>query len=667
MPLFIGEGGPAIHCKPGNLPWSVVFRMGGMNQTEAEISVTDDMCNQPRRWRGAGCLEQEMKKFMAGLAFLLTVGASTQAQETDEIIVSATGIPTPAAQIGASVDVITAADLEAQQITYLQDALKLKGINVPQSGGVGTLSNVFLRGLPGKYTTLVVDGIDMFDSGSNQVLWNDVTTDGVGQVEILRGSQGVLYGSNTIAGVISQFTAIGGETQNKVRVERGEMATERLVVSGKGQKNNIDYGYAVSNFSTDGISASSIPATGSTSLEDDAYENLTLNSKLRARLSDIGHVELVFRQSTGDLEKDGIAGDLAGSTEEFERTSFRLSFDAEFGNIHHHIGVTDYDATIEDFSGPNNTGDRLSSREALDYRMIYGVSDNLQLVLGAADETISFENTSSDFSAFAKASVDTSGFYGLAQWQPSESLNTTFALRQDDHDLFGTHSTYRATVSYLLNNETVLRANIGSGYRAPSLSELYLAFYGNPDLEPETSFSSEIGFDMKLNNQWAIGVTAFAIEVEDVIGYDNAFKNIQIAGTSEISGLELVVDWALSDSFSAAIDLAYTDSEKPAASGSGLMEREVRVPRSQAGIVLDYRANDRLNLGANIRVVRNTRDVGNVQLDDYTLVDLRATCQLTERYESYIRLQNAFDEDYEVVNGFGTAERAVYFGLTADF
>ena len=103
-----------------------------------------------------------------------------------------------------------------QQITYLQDALKLKGINVPQSGGVGTLSNVFLRGLPGKYTDLVVDGISMYDPRSGQVLWQDVVTDGVDQVEILRGSQGLLFGSNTIAGVISQFTKIGGDTSNKV-------------------------------------------------------------------------------------------------------------------------------------------------------------------------------------------------------------------------------------------------------------------------------------------------------------------------------------------------------------------------------------------------------------------------------------------------------------------
>ena len=165
------------------------------------------------------CEEAKMnKKFSIGLLAALTLTSPVRAEAVDEIVVSATGIPTPISQIGSSVDVITTEDLDRQQITYLQDALKLRGINVPQSGGVGTLSNVFLRGLPGKYTDLVVDGISMYDPRSGQVLWQDVVTDGVDQVEILRGSQGLLFGSNTIAGVISQFTKIGGEASHMARL-----------------------------------------------------------------------------------------------------------------------------------------------------------------------------------------------------------------------------------------------------------------------------------------------------------------------------------------------------------------------------------------------------------------------------------------------------------------
>ncbi|MDG1691066.1 MAG: TonB-dependent receptor plug domain-containing protein, partial [Alphaproteobacteria bacterium] len=178
---------------------------------------------------------------LAGVCLSASLMAPALAQEVDEIIVSATGIPTPAAQIGASVDVLTAEDLENQQVIYLQDALKLKGINIPQSGGIGTLSNVFLRGLPGKYTDLVIDGISLYDPRSEQVLWQDITTDGVEQVEILRGSQGVLFGSNTIAGVVSQFTKLGGETENRIRLEAGELSTQKLSMKGNGARGDVDY------------------------------------------------------------------------------------------------------------------------------------------------------------------------------------------------------------------------------------------------------------------------------------------------------------------------------------------------------------------------------------------------------------------------------------------
>ena len=166
------------------------FAWGGMYPSEAEppLKTTDGTRCGPV-WRAAKlCVEAKMKKQLTiGLLAALTLTSPVWAEEVDEIVVSATGIPTPISQIGASVDVISAEDLEKQQITYLQDALKLKGINVPQNGGPGTLSNLFLRGLPGKYSALIVDGISMFDSGSNQVLWNDVIADGVAQVEILRG------------------------------------------------------------------------------------------------------------------------------------------------------------------------------------------------------------------------------------------------------------------------------------------------------------------------------------------------------------------------------------------------------------------------------------------------------------------------------------------------
>ena len=647
------------------------FAWGGMYPSEAEppLKTTDGTRCGPV-WRAAKlCLEAKMKKQLTiGLLAALTLTSPVWAEEVDEIVVSATGIPTPISQIGASVDVISAEDLEKQQITYLQDALKLKGINVPQNGGPGTLSNLFLRGLPGKYSALIVDGISMFDSGSNQVLWNDVIADGVAQVEILRGSQGVLYGSNSIAGVISQFSAIGGDTSNKVRLEAGGMGTQRLTLAGKGANGVLDYGYALSSFSADSVSASSNPLEGATSLEKDAYKNRTINGKASVTINESSAVSFVFRQAAGELDKDGFSSDAQGISEDFKRSTLGIAIDTEVGAWQHHLGLSDYDANVDDFSGGNKTGERLAGRQSIDYRGVLALAEGVDIIVGAENTTDEFENTDSGFSSFAKAEVDVSGIYTLVQWEPASPLNLTIALRQDDHELFGSQDTYRATVSYDGGNSLALRAAHGSGYRAPSLSELYLAFYGNADLQPETSISSEVGFDWSISNRAFVSATAFNIEVDDIIGYDPAtYKNIQISGVSEISGLEIGAQYSPSEKVILTLDAAYTDSKKPNAAGGGSSQREVRVPRHQIGLTGECSVNERLSLGASLRAVRDTLDFGNIELDDYTLVNFRANYEVNKYTSAYFRIENATNEDYEIVDGYSTPDREFYFGITRKF
>ena len=612
------------------------------------------------------------KKLTAALAAspliaLLAFAPQVNAEEVDEIIVSATGIPTPAAQIGASVDVITAEDLERQQITYLQDALKLKGINIPQNGGPGTLSNVFLRGLPGRYTDLVVDGISMFDPtgfGPGQVLWSDVIADGVSQIEILRGAQGVLYGSNTIAGVISQFTDIGGETSQRTRVEVGEYGTSRFSLTGKGGESETQYGYGISRFETDGFSAITTPSSPGVALEDDAYQNTTMNFKIRQQISESLSVEAVLRHADGYLETDGFSSDEANKYEYFDRTVGRLVMQLDRGKWSHQFGLTNYDSDITRYTASNLSGTVDGERLTADYKSVFMANERTTLIIGA----------DSDQADDGSNEIDVIGAYALIQSAISDALIVTLATRQDDHDLFGTHSTYRATAAFALSDAITLRAAHGTGFRAPSLSELYaLSIFcpngvcGNPNLQPETSVSSELGFDANLSAGLSFGITAYMAEIEDIIGYDSNFVNQQVSGTTEVSGLEAALSIAVSDAFMVNFDAAYTDSDKPNADGSGETQREVRVPRVQAGVSFDFEASERLNLGLGARHVKGVVDVGNVELDDYTLLDLRAAYQINENLKANARLENADDEDYETISGYGTPGRAFYVGVTSSF
>lgn len=592
------------------------------------------------------------KNMISGLLAALVV-TPLAAQEVDEIIVSATGIPTPAAEIGASVDVITAADLEAKQITYLQDALKLKGINVPQNGGPGTISNVFMRGLPGRYTNLMIDGISMFDpSFSNQVLWSDVTTNGAAQVEILRGSQGVLYGSNTIAGVISQFTAIGGDQQQTLRAELGEYGTQNISLSSRGETEAIEYGFGVSRFHTDGFSAAKRPAGNDSQFDDDAYDNTSINGKVRTHISDDVSVDVVVRNAEGKVETDiGANTDALNMWSEFRRNAARLAVNARTGQFSHQLGFTNYDNEIDNFSNSAVSWSQDTERHVLDYRSVFDASESLQMVFGAG----------SDESHDGTNEVDIQNFYGLVQIRPFSALAVTAAARRDEHDLFGEHDTYRATAALTLADGFTTRAAYGTGFRAPTLSELY-GYGGDRSLTPEESRSAELGADVKISEAFRLALTGYYIVIEDKIGWVPARQmNEQLDGRSRVKGGELAANFKVSNQLSFDFDVTYTDSKKPDG------DREVRVPRMQGSVAANFAATEHLQIGAVVKQVQGVLDIGDAKLDDYTLFDLRASYQVSDAVKAFARLENAADEDYETIAGYGTSGRAFYFGVSSAF
>ncbi|MGB1118128.1 MAG: TonB-dependent receptor plug domain-containing protein [Parvibaculales bacterium] len=603
-----------------------------------------------------------------GLGALVLSALSATAQDSipqdlipDEIVVSATGVPTPVAQIGASVDVITAEDLRDGQYVHLQDVLRGQGINIAQSGGTGTLSNVFLRGLPGRHTNLIVDGISLFDPRSNQVLWNDVLVDGTRQIEIIRGSHGVLYGSNAVAGVVSQFTAIGGETKAGAYAETGAYSTNRIGFTGQGELGQAAYGFAVSHFDTDGYSAAD-EDDGNT--EDDGYDNTTFHARADLTLAPDTRVEFVVRHVSGEVEFDGgfSPADVVGKGEEYERFAYRVGLAHETGSWTHHFDVTGYDSEIDSITDFAVSASSDAKRQKLAYRGTGMVSDKLQLVIGIEDETSEFTDTN-DYE------VDVSAAYALVQATPSDALTVTAALRHDDHETFGTETTYRLTAAYAPDGPAIYRAAYGTAYRAPSLTELYLPVYGNADLQPETSESTELGADIFLSEAAKASITFFEITIDDIIGYEPfpSFKSVQVIGETRSRGAELGLSVSTTDTLGLRFSAAYTNSQKPDTAGSGDREREVRVPRVQAGVSANWRPRADLSLGASIRHIHDTVDVSNVVLDDYTLVGLTGRWQWRENTDLVARIENATDDDYQTVNGYGTSGRAAYIGIKQSF
>ena len=585
---------------------------------------------------------------------------ASHAQKQADLIVSATGIATPINQTGVAVSLITAADLQRRQTPYLIDTLKQYGIHVPQSGGVGALSNVFLRGLPGRYTNLISDGISMFDSTANQVQWQDVITDGIGRVEILRGSHGVLYGSSSVAGVVVQETAIGGERAAQARFEIGSFATRRLNFSGKGQAGKTAYGYSVGQIDSNSISAADAKNGNS---ESDAYTNNNARWRSDTKLNDAWALELAAYVTSGQLDYDeGFPVRDSNHHNRFSRYGVRVGARYVADASRHRFNAQRYSDERTDITN-FSPGTIKSNTSVVKYDGDARVHEAVRLIWGGEFKTDKFEHSASNPDGH---DVSTQAVYLLAHITPHRQWALTTAWRRDVHDLFGGQNTWRAAAAFTPTPIITWRALYGTGYRAPHLSELF-GFGANPDLQPEYATTQELGLDIRASAAVDIALTIFDIKIDDLIGYHPiSFRNRQISGVTHSKGVESQIEGVWQD-WLARLAITYSDSRQPHSDGRLGSHRSARVPRWQYNLSLDHEPFASFSYGVSLNYVHDTVDFGNVPLENYWLAGVRASYALARDAEIYGRIDNLLDEDYQTIVGYGTAGRAAYVGLKIKF
>ena len=592
--------------------------------------------------------------------------------DVGEIVVTPNRTPQDKAKSGSKVEKVDREEMEAQSLPLVTDYLTLMpGVAITSTGGVGAEGSLAIRGAARRYVKTLYNGIDISDPSNTQVQtsYQYLLSDGLDSIEVLKGSQSTLYGSDAIAGVISVST-LGGivpGVRHRIQAEGGSFGTVRGSYGLRAADEAGAFALNLTGFRTDGISAA---AAGT---ERDGYENVTADINGEYRFSENFSVFASGLFIDAEAEYDNAfasppADDLINTnftTQLAGRMGFNLDLlDGRFKNT---VSIQAFDVK-RDIVSTGFLANYNGSRVKADYQGSYEANEWLQLQFGADHERQSSDTLTSIGTPWQAATSDSfslTGFWGQVVLTPTEALTLTAGVRHDEHSEFGGATTYRGTASYTFADwGTRLHSSIGTGFRAPSLYELNDPFSGNPTLQPETSFSLDAGVEQTFfGGRLVTDVTLFLLDIDDLIINDasTGFVYQQVPGTTKQRGVEAAAVWRANEWLDLGAAYTYTDSRTQTGT------RNIRIPRHAIALTAEAKPWERWTFSTAVKVALDTVDSGGFELDDYVLANAKVGFKPTEDTELYVRVENLLDQDYQTSRGFNTPGFSAFAGFKAEF
>jgi len=630
----------------------------------------------------------------------LMAAQPTSAQEMDDLVVTATRLATPRGELASSVSVITAADIQRRQFRSVSQALRsVPGLHVVQTGGAGQQTSVFMRGANSNHTLVLIDGVEATDPSSpaGAVDFSNLWLDNIERIEIVRGPQSTLYGSDAIGGVIHITTRRGeGKLHGAGKLEGGSDSTFNQQASTAGSTDRVNYSFGLTHVDTDGDSVTPARLRNGVAAEDDNYENWTTSARLGLAVSDTLEVTLIGRYIDSETDLDPeleMSG--FGTTEDrdarLDQTEYLLRGEAKT-QLLDGLWEATLSTSYSDFDRKNRNdrqlpaetltrtkfdGDKLKFELKNDF---YPVDAHI-LTLGLETEKENMDSGGfSDFGGFfvgeeTDADARNSAAYAQDQFSYGERIFATIGMRYDDHDDFGSELTYRIAPVYVhRETDTRFKASVGTGFKAPTLFQTdgftpnnFGSFYrGNPDLDPEKSFGWEIGVEQTLwGERLSFGVTWFKSDIDDLMqvvfdpSFNSTYENIDAA---ESQGAETFIRVQPLESLAVQLDYTYTDAED-----DDTGERLLRRPKHKLDVDVEFRPLSRASINLAVNYVSDYKDISRessaiIDGDDYVVLDVAADYWLNKQWRLFGRVENATDEHYEPADGFQAPDRGLFAG-----
>ena len=614
-----------------------------------------------------------------------TAGLERVTEGDDEIVVTANREARPVDTVGQAVTVLDTATIETRQAVIVSDLLRqTPGVTVTRNGGPGTTTSVNIRGGDSDQTVALIDGVKLNDPSSPGGGFNfgNLLIGNIARIEVLRGAQSVLWGSQAIGGVVNLITRQPTEQLAiNARAEGGSFGTGQAFANVSGKAGPVSASIGGGYFTTDGISAY---APGR---EKDGYRNYGANGSVGVALADNVSVDVRGFYSNGRTEIDG-----------FPAPSFSFGDTREVGNVEQWTGYTGLNAALFDGrfrnrlgyahtssnrtnndpdSAPAETFRGRGRNDRIDYQGSFDVAQAVFATFGVEREVSRF-TTASYGGPATTGRARLLGVYGQLAVTPIENLTLTGGVRHDDHNVFGGATVFSGSGVWSPNGgNTTLRASYSEGFKAPTLYQLQ-SEYGNAQLTPERSHGWDAGITQRgLDGAVEASATWFDRTSKDLIAFlscpangtgicagrpGGTYDNIQRA---EAKGLEFALRLRPVEAFTVAAAYTWLDAQNRSAGTANFGRKLQRRPADSMTVNADYRWAFGLSTGATVTMIGDSFDnASNTRrLDGYVLTDLRAAFPVTERVEVYGRVENLFDERYQTIFQYGTPGRAAYGGV----
>ena len=616
-----------------------------------------------------------MKKINVSLVASFLIATNLYSQQTsslDEITISsATKSEEKLKNVTANVDVITAEDIESRKFKTVVEALNsLSGVSISSYGGMGTLSSVYLRGMKSENTLVLIDGIRYNNPYNGSVDFAHLMINDIERIEVIKGAQSSVWGADASAGVINIITKSAKDgTFGNASVEYGRYDSKISKATISHKNKSFDAKLSATRVDTDGFSAMSPKSSDADNYEDDGYRNTTVDLKLGYNFDDNNRVSLGYETidaktnfddeiyaSTYPWAIDPIAS--ANSKAQTKTRNSLANLNYENKNSFATTNVyTNYSRFKNESEAPSFT-----SRNKTDVKE-YGVKSTIPYLSETSSVTMGAEykgfedkeDINRKYNSRAIYITNTNKFF-------SDKTILSQALRYDKYSDFDNKTTGKIGIKQYIIDDLNISSNYGTGYNTPSFIQAFKPSWGgNEDLQPEKTKSYDVGIEYK-----GFSVTYFNTKVNNLMvsNASTSWKYKNIEGDSKFKGTEIAYkNSIIEDVF---INLSYTNLSAKDSKDKKLQNR----PSNKFNFGVDYYGLKDFHFNVNGEYIGARYSWGSpnsVKTGNYTIWNAVVDYDISKNFSTYLKLDNIFNKDYQIVDGYATSQRAAFVGLKASF